>query len=67
MMRAMTFQAYCPYCETKVSALTLLDGDDFGGRLKKVMHVSADGDHPWELNNHEKENLRNMKANRMFP
>lgn len=56
-----------------MTALPLLGGDEFWRAVKddatdvEVMHVSADGDHRWKLNHQEKENLRNMTANGMFP
>jgi hypothetical protein len=63
----MTFQAYCPECEKKVTAITMLDGDvlwqslDSGADVE-VMHTTEKGDHRWKLNNYEKENLRKKKA-----
>jgi hypothetical protein len=62
----MTFQAYCPYCEKKVNAVTLLADDEFKHALDsdavvKVMHL-PDGkpDHRWHLNSQEKKHLRSQ-------
>ena len=63
----MTFQAYCPYCEKKVTALTVLAGNalklalDNNGDIR-VMRTTNAGDHVWHLDNQEKENLRNRVA-----
>jgi hypothetical protein len=59
----MTFHAYCPYCETKVGAVTLLGGDELKAALIsdadiEVMHLSNNGDHQWKLIKQEKKNLR---------
>jgi hypothetical protein len=63
----MTFQAYCPHCEKKVTAHTLLSGKEPKAALDnngevEVMHTAENGDHAWRLNNQEKENLRNAIA-----
>lgn len=63
----MNFLAYCPHCEKKVSTLTLLAGSELKAAVDsngevKVMHVATGGDHQWNLNSHEKENLRNQFA-----
>lgn len=63
----MNFLAYCPHCEKKVSTLTMLAGRELKAALDsngevKVMHVAAGGDHLWNLNSNEKENLRNQVA-----
>lgn len=63
----MNFQAYCPHCEKKVSTLTMLAGSELKAALDssgevKVMHVAKGGDHQWNLNNNEKENLRKQIA-----
>jgi hypothetical protein len=63
----MIYIAYCPECEKKVTAITLLGGDalwqslDSGAEVE-VMHTSESGDHRWKLNKYEKENLRKEKA-----
>jgi hypothetical protein len=69
----MTFQAYCFACGKKVTAMTLLDGEDLALALEnntdiEVVHLTEnDGDHRWKLNNQEKENIRNAKAAGTFP
>jgi hypothetical protein len=63
----MILQAYCPECERKVTAMTLLHVDvlwqslDSGADIE-VMHTTEKGDHRWKLNNYERENLRKKKA-----
>lgn len=63
----MILQAYCPECEKKVTALTLLHVDalwqslDSGADIE-VMHTTEKGDHRWKLNKYEKENLCKKKA-----
>jgi hypothetical protein len=62
----MKFQAYCPYCESKVTAYTALAGNELRLALDskgdiQVMHTT-NVDHQWKLNNQEKENLRNKIA-----
>ena len=62
----MKFQAYCPYCESKVTVYTYLDGSALKLALDsdegiRVMHT-ADIDHQWNLNNHERKNLRDSIA-----
>ena len=69
---SMTFLAYCPFCETKVTALPIMGGDDFWLAVKykgvvEVVHPVDGPDHRWKLNNQEKENLWNMKAQGLFP
>jgi len=63
----MTLQAYCPYCEKKVTALTVLAGNALKLALDsigdvRVIHTTNAGDHVWHLDNQEKENLRNRVA-----
>lgn len=66
----MEFLAYCPFCESKVTAYTILEGDELKRALEanatiEVMHVAtissggevADGDHGWNLIGHESDNL----------
>jgi hypothetical protein len=62
----MNLQAYCPYCEKKVTALTLLSGDKLKHALAsdaviEVMHL-PDGkpDHRWHLIEQEKKNLHKI-------
>jgi len=61
----MSFVAYCFRCEKKVTAHTMLDGNDLLSALRgdtdvEVIHVSNDrGDHRWKLNAQEKTNLLN--------
>jgi len=59
----MTSQAYCPYCEQTVAAVSMLTDSKLWPALEndadvEVMHVSPDGDHRWNLNYYEKEHLR---------
>ena len=59
----MTLQAYCPFCEKTVAAEPMLGGNDLRLALAdnaeiEVMH----GDHVWNLNDQDKEHLRNAKA-----
>jgi hypothetical protein len=68
----MTFLAYCPCCEIKVTALPVLGGDNFWLAVKnnevvEVVRLAGNGYHRWKLNNQEKENLWNMKAQGLFP
>ena len=63
----MTFQAYCPYCEQTVAAVSTLTDTKLWAALEndadvEVMHVSPDGDHRWNLNHYEKEHLRKRDA-----
>jgi hypothetical protein len=63
----MKFQAYCPYCQSKVTTNTALAGNELKVALDsngdvQVGHLTNAGDHQWNLNNHEKENLRNKIA-----
>jgi hypothetical protein len=59
----MSFVAYCFRCEKKVTAHTMLDGNDLLSALRgdtdvEVIHVSDDsGDHRWNLNRGEKDHL----------
>jgi hypothetical protein len=62
----MLLNAYCPYCEKKVSVALVLTGNELEAALGsdkevRVMHV-ADVDHVWNLIKPEKENLRNAIA-----
>jgi hypothetical protein len=62
----MNFQAYCPRCEKKATASTLLSGDKLKHALAieavmEVMHLSAEKpDHRCHLIEHEKKNLRTI-------
>lgn len=64
----MTFQAYCPFCEKAVAAEPMLGRNDLRLALAhnaeiEVMHSTEnDGDHIWNLNDPDKEHLREMKA-----
>jgi chromosome condensin MukBEF ATPase and DNA-binding subunit MukB len=63
----MKFQAYCPYCQRKVTTYTALAGNELKLALDsngdvQVRHLTNARDHQWNLNNHEKENLRNKIA-----
>jgi hypothetical protein len=63
----MSFQAYCPYCEKKMTAAPTSSDATFWEAIDsnadvEVMHVSPSGDHLWNLNHYEKENLRKKKA-----
>jgi hypothetical protein len=64
----MTFQAYCPFCEKAVAAEPMLGGNDLRLALAdhaeiEVMHSTEnDGDHIWNLNDQDKEHLRDTKA-----
>ena len=63
----MKFQAYCPYCKRKVTTYTALAGNELKLALDsngdvQVGHLTNARDHQWNLNNHEKENLRNKIA-----
>jgi hypothetical protein len=60
----MTFQAYCPYCQKKVTATTLLGGNELRHALDcdaviEILHL-PDGrpDHKWNLIDQERNNLR---------
>ena len=62
-----SFQAYCRHCEKKVSTHTMLAGDELKAALDsngevKVMHLADSGDHQWNLNSNEKDNLRKQVA-----
>lgn len=68
----MTFQAYCPYCEKKVTAMPLLSRSELKSTLDgngdvNAMHTAENGYHTWRLNNQEKENLRNALASGLLP
>ncbi len=59
----MSFRAYCPHCQAKVTAGTVLGRAELIAALDSrgevnVMHVSNGGDHSWSLIKDEKENLR---------
>jgi hypothetical protein len=61
------FLALCPHCGKKVTAHTMLNGDDLrdalgSGSDVEVMHT-APPDHRWNLSGDDKENLRNQIAN----
>ena len=66
----MSFQAYCPYCEKKVTAFTLLGGSALERALENdadidVGHLTYDvheGDHTWKLIRQEKAKLRKAIA-----
>jgi hypothetical protein len=59
----MKFLAYCPHCEIRVNADTMLSGSELHLALDSSgeIHIShvAKVDHQWQLNNHEKQTLRN--------
>ena len=62
-----TAQAFCRLCQSRVSAATMLTGDDLRRALEcddevRVMHVFVDeddssADHIWRLSSQDKENL----------
>ena len=57
----MHFLVYCPHCESRITANTILGGNDLklalaSGADVEVMHFTGI-DHRWKLNNQEKENL----------
>jgi hypothetical protein len=60
----MTFEAYCPYCEKTVTAMTVLGGDELkraldGDAVVEAIHLpDAKPDHRWNLIEQEKRNLR---------
>jgi hypothetical protein len=60
----MTSLAYCPRCEQKVSAFTILSDAEVWRALTtgteiKIMHTHPEtGDHIWILNKYERDNLR---------
>lgn len=64
----MTLQSYCPFCNKTVAAEPLLGGKDLRLALAdnaeiEVMHsTETHGDHVWNLNDQDKEHLRNAKA-----
>jgi hypothetical protein len=64
----MRFVTYCQFCETKVTACTLLAGNELKLALDsnediEVGHpVTNAGDHRWNLINEEKQVLRNKIA-----
>lgn len=66
----MSFLAYCPYCEKKVTATTILGGSSLEHALENdldvvVVHLtegSNEGDHKWKLNRQETGNLRKAIA-----
>jgi hypothetical protein len=66
----MTFQAYCPFCEKAVAAEPMLSGGEVRLALAdnaeiEVMHSTQnDRDHVWNLNDQDKEHLRDTKAKR---
>ena len=58
--------AYCPTCGKKVTASTILGGDDLKRALSsnldvEVMHI-ANIDHRWKLNEQDKRNLIKFMA-----
>jgi len=62
-----SFVAYCPHCEKKVTASTVLAGSNLKAALDSngevgVVHLADGGDHQWNLVSNEKENLRNQIA-----
>ncbi len=62
----MKFVTYCRFCDCKVTAYTLLGGDELKSALEsngeiQVGHV-ANVDHQWKLIKSERENLRNQLA-----
>jgi hypothetical protein len=62
----MVFLTYCFKCLKEVSAMTTLDKDELWKALDsnaeiEVMHTAEDGDHRWNLNHYEKENLRGKR------
>ena len=59
---ALSINAYCPYCEKTVAAMTLLGRDELIDALAsdgdvEVMHL-AGSDHRWRLNRAEKDHIR---------
>ena len=68
----MTFRAYCPFCEKQGTVIPILAADEFWLAVRdnadvEVMHLSGEGGHRWELNNREKEMLRNTQAKGVYP
>jgi hypothetical protein len=58
----MHLLAYCPHCESRITANTVLGGDDLELAMAssanvEVMHFTGI-DHRWKLSNQEKDNLR---------
>jgi hypothetical protein len=64
----MTLQAYCPFCEKVVAAEPMLGGNDLRLALAdnveiEVMHSTEIHEaHIWNLNDQDKEHLRDTKA-----
>jgi hypothetical protein len=66
---AISLRAYCPGYKKIVTALPLLENSELKPALDsnadiEVMHITAVGDHIWNLNNQEKENLRKIIGKR---
>lgn len=65
----MTFSAECPHCKAKVTATTMLAGDELkqaiaNNREIEVMHTHAvEGDHRWKISDQDKKHLRSRIDN----
>ncbi len=60
----VTLQAYCGTCKRTVDVSPLLDKADLPEALKSgkdvaVMHVTAEGDHIWNLDVEDRQHLSN--------
>lgn len=62
----MRFSIYCPFCETKVTAYTLLAGDELKIALDsgdvEIGHPVTGPDHRWNMNQDLKDVLRKKLA-----